>query len=202
MFLRRERKPLKVGTRTYVSLAHSVTERPEGKAPRTKPIVLMNLGREDELDLPMVEDMIGVLRRYVDERLAAEKGAAPIEVAKAVAKEVGPKASGLRKLCTLELGLRPLLEAVWRDLKLGPTLRLFQRDHKVKFAFERVIFGLVWNRLIDPRSKRAANEWLKQEAYFPEGEGLELQHFYRALDILEQHGVEIQARILEALSVS
>jgi hypothetical protein len=199
MHLRRERKKLKSGTRTYLSVAHSVVERPEGKPPRPKPVVLMNLGNEADLDPGMVKGIIGVLHRYVEERLAKEgKAKTPLEAAEAVAEELGPKASGLQRLLSKSLGLRPILEAVWKDLKLGATLRLFQREHKIKFAFERLIFGLVWNRLVDPKSKLAANEWLKDEAYFPEGEGLKVQHYYRALDILERYGEPLQARLLEA----
>jgi hypothetical protein len=201
MHLRRERKSLKTGTRTYLSVAHNVHEQPPGKPARAKPVVLMNLGNEADLDPGMVNGIIGLLQRYVAERMAKEGagGATKLEAAQAVAKELGPKASGLCKLLSKSLGLRPILEAAWKNLKIGATLRLFQREHKVKFVFERVIFGLVWNRLIDPKSKLAANEWLKDDVYFPEADGLRPQHYYRALDILERYGEELQARIGEAL---
>jgi hypothetical protein len=198
--VRRERKELKPGTRTYVSVVHNVTEKPEEGKPRAKPVTLLNLGREDELEPTMVEGVIGTLRRYLEKRRAAAAPEQPVaETAAGIAAEIAPRAAMLRKLCSRHLGLKPLLEAAWRDLKLGATLRLFQTEHQVKFAFERVIFGLVWNRLVDPRSKMAANDWLKDEAYFPEGKKLELQHFYRALDILETHATDLQIRMLEAL---
>src|SRR5688572_7075103 len=99
MHLRRERKSIKSGTRTYLSVAHNVVERPEGKAPRAKPVVLMNLGNEDDLDSAMVGGIIGVLRKYMAERLAKEGAkSSPLAAATAVAEEIGPKASGLRKL--------------------------------------------------------------------------------------------------------
>jgi hypothetical protein len=33
-------------TKTYLGIVHNVTERPEGKKPRSKPIVFANLGDE------------------------------------------------------------------------------------------------------------------------------------------------------------
>ena len=117
----------------------------------------------------------------------------------AVAKELGPQAAGIRKLLSKQLGLRPLIEAAWKELGLGATLRLFQRHHRLKFPLERLVFGLVWNRLADPKSKLAANDWLKDTVYFPEGEELAVHHHYRALDVLEEHSDELQVRELEAL---
>jgi hypothetical protein len=158
----------------------------------------MNLGAEEDLDPGMVDGMIGVLRRYLKERLAKEKGTR-LAAAQAVAKEVGPQAAGIRKLLSRSLGLRPLLEAAWKQLGLGATLRAFQRAHKLKLPLERIVFGLVLNRLVDPKSKLAANDWLQNVAYFPEAEGLKVHHFYRSLDILDAHNEEAQERMLEGL---
>jgi hypothetical protein len=199
MYLRRERKTFKSGTRTYVSVAHNVVEKPAGKAARAKPVVLMNLGNEADLDPNMVSGIMGVLRKYLAERLAKGGGATTLETAQAVAKELGPQAAGIRKLLSKQLGLRPLIEAAWKELGLGATLRLFQLHHRLKFPLERLVFGLVWNRLADPKSKLAANDWLKDTVYFPEAEKLAVHHHYRALDVLEEHADELQVRELAAL---
>jgi len=200
MFVRRERKEFKSGTRTYLSVAHNVRETTEDGKSRARPIVLMNLGREDEVDPTMVEGVVGALQRYLAKK-RAESGGASTEgvLAQAVADEVGPKAAGIKKLVSKTLGLRTLLEGAWKNLGLGTTFRGFERDHKVKFPVERIVFGLVWNRLVDPKSKLSANDWLQDVAYFPEADGLNVQHCYRTLDLLEEHNEEVQVRLLRGL---
>lgn len=89
---------------------------------------------------------------------------------------------------------------VWRELGLDVALRDIAKCHRVRaFDFERLVFGFVLNRIVDPMSKRAANEWLQQDAYFPEAEGWDVHHFYRALDMLHEHSDEIETRVGEAL---
>lgn len=76
---------------TYV--AHNVHDQSEGKPARAKPVFLMNLGNEADLDPAMVNGIVGVLQRYVSERMAKEGGgASKLEAAQAVAEELGPKA--------------------------------------------------------------------------------------------------------------
>src|SRR5690606_34133760 len=53
--------------------------------------------------------------------------------------------------------------------------------------FERIVFAMVLNRLVDPGSKRACNEWVRNEAWLPEAGDVDVQHFYRVLDLMEAH---------------
>lgn len=200
MFVRRERKEFKSGTRTYLSVAHSVREKAEDGKSRTRPIVLMNLGREDEVDPAMVQGVVGALQRYLAKRRTELTGTSTeAALAQAVADEVAPQAAGIKKLLSKSLGISTLLEGAWKSLGLGRVFRSLERDHKVEFPFERIVFGLVWNRIVDPKSKLAANDWLQGTAYFPEAENLKVQHFYRALDLLEDHNEEAQVRLLGGL---
>lgn len=201
MYIRRERKQLKLGSRTYVSVAHNVREKREGQSSRVKPIVLMNLGDEEEADPAMVEGVIGALRRYLAKRRSEKAGTTTeAALAQAVADEVAPHAAGIRKLVTKSLGLRTILEAAWKDLGIDKALRGFGKEHRITFPFERVIFALVWNRIADPKSKLAVNDWIKDDVCFPEGVEIKLQHIYRSLDTLEEHNEEFQAKLLEALT--
>jgi hypothetical protein len=98
------------------------------------------------------------------------------------------------------LGMRLLVTSVWRELGLDVALREIGKRHRIRaFDFERLVFGLVLNRIVDPMSKRAANEWLHHDAFFPEAAGWDVHHFYRALDILHEHFDEIENRLGEAL---
>jgi len=194
MHIRSDRQKLADGTtRTYLSLAHSIwVEGPMGKK-RAEPVIFARLGIEEELDLDMVKSARDAFDRYLQRRL--RKAGLPEdplpadkpEVVHETASELRGKEVELRILTSRAFGLRALIEPLWKSLGLEGVLRGFAAEHRLGFDFERVVFGMVLNRLVDPKSKRACNEWLKEEAYFPEAEDWQVQHFYRALDVLEQH---------------
>ena len=54
--------------------------------------------------------------------------------------------------------------------------------------FGRSIFAMVGNRWLAPASKLFTYEsWLREDVYFPEGQGIELHHLYRAMDFVARH---------------
>jgi hypothetical protein len=211
VYIRSDPKRLAEGqTRRYLSLAHnvweSVGEGKDGKK-RTRPVVFARLGAEDQLDVATVRSMRDAFDRYLQRRLKAEAAAAGGAVGPAateraveeVAKELRPKLEPLRFLTTREYGLRVIVEPVWKALGLRSAMRSFAEQHRLKFDFERVIFGMVLNRLVDPSSKRACNEWLQHEGYFPESEGWEVRQFYQAMDILHAHVPELERHVMAAV---
>lgn len=195
MYLRRDKKRLTDGAEvTYVSLAHNVVERPVGgkKKPRSKPVIFANLGREDALDDGVVRGMRDALDRYLQRR-ARERGESVSDaVAPDAVKSLSP---ALKLLASRDFGLRKLIEPIWEAVGLRAALEEIEQGHQVSFPFERVVFAMVLNRLIDPRSKRACNDWLEAEAWFPEAEGWQVQHFYRSMDLLDAHLDEVMAAI-------
>lgn len=191
MYVRSDPQRLKDGTvRRYISLAHNVwVEGPTGKK-RTKPVIFARLGVEEELDEQMVKSARDALDRYLQKRFGRME-AQRAEVAEQAAAQTAEVVPALRVLSSREYGLRVIVEAAWKRLGLDKALAGFARLHDVQFDFERVVFAMVFNRLVDPQSKRACNEWVKEGAWFPEAEGWQVQHFYRALDVLEQHETEL-----------
>lgn len=200
MFIRIDRKRLKDGTeRSYVCLAHNVWEEgPVGKPKRAKPIIFAKLGAEEDLDIDMVRSARDAFDRYLQRRLEREGRRA--EVVQSAAAEKQPVAGALKVLASREFGLRVIVEAVWKQLGLDVRLSRLARRHEITFDFERVVFAMVLNRLVDPQSKRACNDWLKDFVWFPEGEGWDVQHFYRALDLLEEHEDEILGALQDAVA--
>ncbi len=75
----------------------------------------------------------------------------------------------------------------------------FAAQHRAAFDLGPVVFGMVLNRLVDPKSKRACIEWLQADARFPKAEGWTLDPFYRALDVLHGHADELDDAILRQL---
>ncbi|MBM3276129.1 MAG: IS1634 family transposase [Candidatus Sericytochromatia bacterium] len=93
-----------------------------------------------------------------------------------------------------------ILAPVWERLGIRKALRKIQAQHAIKFPLERLVFGMVLNRIVDPMSKMACNEWLRDTAFFPEWEKKwDVSHFYRALDLLEMHWSEIEQALYEEL---
>lgn len=162
-----------------------------------------SLGQEDDVDLEVVEAVALAMEKYVEARwLIAQRrepNANKRDVVEAAAREFKPRVEPLQILSSRELGIRLLLEPIWEELGLRRMLVEFAESHKIEFAFERLVFGIVLNRLVDPKSKAACNEWLESAAYFPEWDDWAVHHFYRAMDILHEHWEELEERLYEAL---
>jgi hypothetical protein len=127
--------------------------------------VLGTLGRRDRLDPHKVDGLIRGLRQLA----AAE--AAP---------GVRPAAAPI--LATRTLGPIQVARRLWDDLGLP---QLLPQGHQ-GFPVEEVLFRLVANRLVAPRSKRATVEWQHAVEW-----GTARQYGYddvlRAMDVLQQH---------------
>lgn len=186
MFIRRDRKRSRTGEdRVYVSLAHNVRERlPDGTS-RPKPITFARLGREEDLDADIVIQMRDALDRYLRKRFG--DAVADKHAIHEAADDLAPTARGLQILASRAYGMRVVVEHVWKGLGLDRALAAIESEHAVQFPFERIVFAMVLNRLVDPSSKRACNEWVRNEAWLPEAADVDVQHFYRALDLMEAH---------------
>ncbi len=192
MYIRSDRKKLKDGTdRTYLSLAHNVTEEGPTGRKRTKPIVFANLGAEQDLDVDMVASARDAFDRYLKKRL---ERATPEERARLTAEVrdlARPRAAAFKVLASRRYGLRVLIETIWKHLGFDKAMKRVGRQHDLRIDFERAVFAMVLNRIVDPGSKRACNDWLQDGAYFPEADGWQVHHLYRALDILHDHHDEV-----------
>lgn len=73
-----------------------------------------------------------------------------------------------------------VFERVWAETGCAAVIRELAGERKFKFDVERAVFTTVLHRLLDPGSDRACEKW--KEGYEIVGaNGLELQHFYRAM---------------------
>lgn len=210
MHVHRDRKILRKGEeRTYISVVHNVWEGPTSGKKRAKPVVFARLGPEESLDVNVVRGIQGALDKLLAQLLArdaareAASGATPSEAPAAspatVARAVRQKEPELRMLASRDLGMRRVVEAAWERLGLKGVLSGFSSRHRTDFDLEQVVFGMVLNRLVDPASKRACNSWLKEQAYFPEGDDWDVHVFYRALDLLDAHSEELSGAVTAAV---
>jgi transposase len=162
----------------YVQLAHN-----HRKGASTQAEVLVQLGREDRLDMDGLRRLVGSISRYLD-----GTGALPpaTDTGQALAVE-----------SSRTLGAVWLLEGLWQRLGVADALRGVLGARRFTTDVERVLFALVANRAVDPMSKLSAAEWASCDAAIPRLGGMDDDQAYRAMDLLVE--ADIQARVQEAV---
>src|SRR5262245_12893798 len=165
----------------YVQLAHN--RRVDGV---TQAQVLLNLGREDQLDRDGLRRLVTSINRYLGEPDAG----LPADVT-ALAGD-GLTVTGARPAGTVRL-----LDGLWQALGVDTALRKVLGPRRFTTDVERVLFALVANRAIDPMSKLSAAEWASSDVAIDGLEAMDEDQAYRAMDLLVQ--ADAQAEVQEAV---
>jgi transposase len=161
----------------YVQLAHN-----HRKGKTTQAEVLLQLGREDRLDMEGLGRLVGSISRYLD-----GAGAPP----------PGGREGALRVESSRTLGAVWLLDGLWRRLGVAEALGGVLGGRRFTTDVERVLFALVCNRAVDPMSKLSAAEWASSDAAIPGLAGMDDDQAYRAMDLLVE--ADTEARVQEAV---
>src|SRR5680860_798244 len=163
----------------YLQLAHNERDA-DGKV---KPRILHNLGRKDKLDQEALLRLVNSISRYLDADDAAK-----------VPQDAGLEAP-FEFLGAKQLGGTHLLDGLWQRLGIGKVLGrlLAGRDYQV--PIERLLFALVANRALEPRSKLAAESWVSDVAHIDGLAAVEVQQLYRAMDFLLEAHDDIQREV-------
>src|SRR3954449_13502769 len=178
MYLRRTQRKRTDGTVVgYVQLAHN--RRFDGV---TRAEVLVNLGREDELDVDGLRRLAASITRFTD-----GDGGGPLPGTAGEFEVTGSR----------PLGGAWLLDALWKQLGVDRALRGVLGARRFSTDVERVLFALVANRALDPGSKLAAAEWASQDAHIAGLEAMDDDQAYRAMDLLVE--ADAQAKVQEAV---
>ena len=179
MYLRTTQRRRKDGSLVrYVQLAHN---RRVGGV--TQAEVLLNLGREDQLDIDGLRRLAASITRFTD----GDGGGVPLPGAPGEFDVVGSR----------PLGGVWLLDGLWRALGVDRALRAVLGSRRFTTDVERVLFALVANRALDPCSKLAAAEWASLDVHVPGLAGMDDDQAYRAMDLLVE--ADAQARLQEAV---
>ncbi|CAB4953675.1 unannotated protein [freshwater metagenome] len=176
MYLRRTQRKRADGTTVgYLQLAHN--ER-SGSTVRAK--VLVNLGREDQLDIEALKRLAGSIGRYTGQNGALDG--------------VG---EGFTVCDSRAIGGVWLLDGLWKQLGVAKALQGVVGARRFTTDVERVLFSLVANRCLDPSSKLAAAEWASSDVHIPGLHAMDDDHAYRAMDLLVE--ADAQAKVQEAV---
>ena len=180
MYLRATQRRRKDGSPVrYVQLAHN--ERVGGV---TRAKVVLNLGREDQLDLDGLRRLAQSITRFTD----GDGGGVP-------AGDGPPGEFDVKE--SRPLGAVWLLEGLWRALGVDRALAGVLGSRRFTTDVERVLFALVANRALDPCSKLAASEWASCDVHIPGLGGMDEDHAYRAMDLLVE--ADAEAKMQEAV---
>lgn len=164
----------------YVQVAHN--RRVEGT---TQAQVLVNLGREDGLDVDGLRRLVRSINRYLGE---------PDTVGGDVVEVAG---DGLSVVESRPAGTAWLLDGLWHQLGVDHALAKVLGRRRFSTDVERVLFALVANRAIDPMSKLATAEWATNDVALPGVGAMDEDQAYRAMDLLV--AADAQAEVQEAV---
>src|SRR3954462_11295036 len=179
MYLRTTQRRRKDGSLArYVQLAHN---RRVGGV--TQAEVLLNLGREDQLDLEGLRRLAASITRFTD----GDGGGVPLPGAPGEFDVTGSR----------PLGGVWLLDGLWRALGVDRALAGVLGARRFSTDVERVLFALVANRALEPGSKLAAAEWASQDVHVPGLRAMDDDQAYRAMDLLVE--ADAQAMVQEAV---
>src|SRR5918996_636408 len=170
----------------YLALAHN-----QRVGASTKANVLLNLGREDQLDPDGLRRLVGSINRYLGEP-DTDAGTDAL-----TATGTDTVIGGLRLTASRPAGAAWLLDGLWRQLGVDAALRKVLGGRRFTTDVERVLFALVANRAIDPLSKLATAEWASHDVALPGIESMDEDQAYRAMDLLVE--ADAQAEVQEAV---
>jgi hypothetical protein len=161
----------------YVQLAHNIWDKEKGYA---KAEVIHSFGRSDQLDKDALKRLIKSMSRFLD-----PEDSARIEQGEDSLKIISSRAAGGAYL----------LKSLWKRLGLDACITkiIASRAHTAPVA--DALFAMVANRALAPSSKLAIEQWAAEEVYLGDHRPLQVQHFYRAMDVLLEHEEAVQKEV-------
>lgn len=174
MFIRIKRNKYGKNIREYLQIVESYREEK-----RTKQRLIASLGRLDKLVAGRsLEQLISSLSKFSKEVIVIQK----------------QREGSIRAEWSKSWGPTLIFQRLWEECGFREIIGRFLNERKYSFDVERVVFVLTLNRLLSPGSELATARWI--EGVYGEGfDSFKLQHFYRALDLLEEHKEEVEEEL-------
>lgn len=187
MYLRKAKRP---GGRIHLSIGENF--RVDGK---TRSRHIESIGYVDELQGPACPDPIAFWKAEVDRRNAeAREAAAPVIVKFPSAKKIDKKEDR-----RVDLGAAVASSYFHRDLGIWAFFEKKRTARTCNFDPCRILELLVWNRLSEPSSKKAAWEARRR---FPRECGFSLDDVYRSLGYLDANADALVRHMNESLEAA
>jgi transposase len=134
------------------------------------------------------------VRKILDTTFLNAKDAAEVEA------EISRHGEGIECLRSLPMGGGYLLRQLWERLGFKKVIEDAIQGRKYRMPVEWAIYAMVANRALAPSSKRAIEEWIKEDVWLGNEAEVELQHLYRGMDILLEGSEELQKEIYHSVA--
>jgi transposase len=95
-----------------------------------------------------------------------------------------------------EYGAVIIFKRIWGNIGLNRYLHRYTENRKMGFDVVEIIYSMVLNRLIEPKSELGIHTWVKNVYGMKEVE--DLHQWYRSLDFLIEHKDELESDLYEA----
>lgn len=182
MYIRQISRKRSDGSRVrYLQLAQKIRD-PETGIPRDE--VLYHFGREDTIDKEQIKRLVSSLSRFLD---ASDKTA--------IQASLDGFGSDLRVEHSARMGGTYALDSIWSRLEINSTLIDLLKERSFDIDIERLVFAMVANRALAPRSKLGMERWVGRKSHIEGLEHVQSHTLYRAMDFLIEHGDAIQESV-------
>jgi transposase len=170
---------------TYVQLAHNVWDQNTQCA---KAQVLHTFGRTDDLDTEALKRLARSIGRFLTP-----------EDAHRIQTNISGE-SPLQFIRSVPMGGAHLLRSVWEMLGLNTVLKDCLKERSFTSPVEWAAFAMTANRALAPDSKRGVEEWIREDVALGNPEPIDLQHLYRAMDVLLEYREVIHKEVYFAVA--
>jgi transposase len=189
MYIRKTTRKNKDGSVTqYVQLAHNVRN---SKTGHPQANVLYNFGRMDKLDLVALERLSTSILRFLGANQLESKN------------NNNPKNSKIPEIKMIKaqtIGGVWVLNELWKKLGIKEAIEHRLTDRKFRAPVERALFAMVTNRVLNPSSKLAIEDWVGREVAIPGLDTFDVHHGYRTMDFLLECEEEIQLEVFNSVA--
>ena len=181
MYIRSIKRKNKDGTEVeYIQLAHNTRHPEKGYS---KAEIIYSFGRRDQLDVPALKRLISSISRFISPEDAQVWEA---------------QSTGLKFVSSQPAGGALLLKGLWQRIGIDKCLSKALKNRDFTAPIGDAIFAMVANRALAPSSKLAIEEWAAKDVHLDIDQPIQVQHCYRGMDFLLEHGVAIQEKVFWA----
>jgi hypothetical protein len=188
MYVRTISRKNKDGSKvTYVQLAHNVWDKEKGYA---RAEVIYSFGRAEDLDIEAIRRLVKSLCRFLP----------PGDVTEVQAVLEGGGGEDIEFIKSYPMGGGYILRGLWERLGLQKVIAELLKGREFRTPVEWAIFTMVANRALAPSSKRAVEEWAREDVWLGNPEPVSLQHLYRAMDFLIDNEDLVQREVFFSIA--
>ncbi len=173
-------KKVKAKNSTYLKLVETIWDKKDKKRIQK---TILNIGRLDDLMQNGLPFIVKALSKLVTEELSKKSSKETIKFPDL--KDISNTSEG--KIFNYgHIAYRN----IWNAFNVSNILLTLIKNKKVEFVFTDVVYNMAINQLLKPSSKLQL--WNNQNKYLMTNQTIDLQHYYRALDILADNKIKIE----------